>query len=177
MAERTVPDAVKAIERRHIRKRVLRLTVDDAALTKAIHDQFGTDLDAALWKAKFDSTEPDDVNHVAAIVGAYERLVNGLVETARSGITAGGLAAPGRSLDKVPEDLAIVRDDGGLTSSQYKALVGLNRVRNELQHDDIEVAAEDAREAIARLRRSIKPILASLNAWLLRYGVGVARRA
>lgn len=173
MTTPVVPKAVLDVERRRIRARMRRLAVDHRALRQAVEEHFGSDFDEARWQAAFDSDEPSDVNMVAAVVSAFERIVNGLVETARSGLTAGGLARPGRSPDTVPADLATVRDNRGLSGGQYDLLVALSRTRNELQHDYVEVSAPDARDAIRRLRHNLGSVTKALNAWLHRYGVGV----
>ena len=168
-----VPKAVRDVEASHIRKRIKRLLVDYRALKAAIDDEFGVDFDADTWRQAFESEEPSEVNRVASVVSAFERIVNGLVEAARSGLIAGGVATPLGTKETVPTDLERVRDDGGLTEGQAKLLVELSRTRNELEHVYIEVTADDARGDIRRLRANLPAIVEALNNWFTRHGVGV----
>ena len=133
--------SVVEAERQHIRERLRRIVVDHRALRAAIADGFGSDFDAARWTAAFESDGPEDVNAVAPIVSAFERIVNGLVEAARSGLVASGIDRPGRTPDTVPADLQRVRDDGGLTAGELELLIDLSRTRNQLQHTYIDVSA------------------------------------
>ena len=82
-------------------------------------------------------------------------------------------APPGGTMESVRNDLELVRNDGGLTDGQLELLVDLTRFRNELQHDYIEVSADDAREAVRKLLSNAPKLTRSLNAWLARYDVGV----
>lgn len=159
-------------EREHIRARLRRIAVDHRAL-KAATAAFAPDLEPERWAAAFDSDDPDDVNRVAPVVSGFERIVNGLVEAARSGLIAGGIARPGGTPNTVRADLEAVRDDGGLTASQCDLLVALSRTRNQLQHDYVDVTADDARAAVRRLIRNLPALTRSLNDWFKRYGVGV----
>ena len=171
MSERPARAIVDA-EREHIRARLRRVAVDHRAL-KAAAGAFGPDLEPERWTAAFDSDDPHDVNRVAPVVSGFERIVNGLVEAARSGLVAGGIARPGRTPDTVRTDLDAVRDDGGLTDAQCDLLVALSRTRNQLQHDYVDVTADDARAAVRRLIRNLPALTRSLNDWFKRYGVGV----
>ncbi len=168
-----VPGTVVAIERQHVRARLRRIAVDSRALAAAIESEFGPDFDGARWTAAFRSDLPEDVNRVASVMSAFERIVNGLVETARSGLVAAGLAPTRRASTTVRADLELVHADGGLTAGQLELLVGLNRTRNQLQHVYIDVSADDARAAVRRLRSSLAAIVRTLNAWLKCHAVGV----
>ncbi len=161
------------METSHIRARIRRLVVDFRALKVAIEDEFGADFDPDAWRQAFDSDEPEDVNSVAPVVGAFERIVNGLVEAARSGLVASGQARPLGTPETVQSDLERIRDDGGLTDEQLALLVDLSRTRNELQHAYIEVTADHARTAITRLKANLPAIVKALNGWFTRHGVGV----
>jgi uncharacterized protein YutE (UPF0331/DUF86 family) len=172
MSERPPASVVEA-EREHIRRRVRRLIVDFGALKAAIDADFAPDLEPAAWAAAFESTEPADVNRVAPVISAFERIVNGLVEAARSGLVAAGIARPAGTPETVRSDLEAVRDDGGLTPGQCDLLIGLSRTRNELQHDYVDVSAADARDAVRSLKHNLPTLLKALNAWFERYGVGV----
>jgi hypothetical protein len=168
------PARVVEIERRHIRARLKRIVVDSRALKAAIEDEFGPDLDRERWTAAFESEAPEDVNRVAPVIGAFERIVNGLVEAARSGMVASGAARPVGTPESVRGDLERIRDDGGLTDRQVDLLVDLSRTRNQLQHVYVEVTADDARDAVRRLRGSLPSIVKQLNGWFARNGVGVS---
>ena len=159
--------------RRHVRARLRRIAVDYRAMNTAIEAAFGVDFDPAEWARSFESEEPAEVNRVAPVLSAFERIVNGLVETARAGLIAGAIEPPGRTPQTVRSDLVIVQRDGGLTRGQLTLLVALNRTRNELQHAYIEVSASDARAAVIKLRRNVGAFTKSLNRWLGRYDVGV----
>jgi uncharacterized protein YutE (UPF0331/DUF86 family) len=162
------------VEGRHIEARLRRLVVDYRALKAAV-DEFGPALDRDAWQAVFESEDPADVNRVAPIVSAYERIVNGLIEAARSGLVASGATRPLGTPEGVRADLERVRDEGGLTDSQAALLIDLSRTRNELQHTYIDVSADDVREAIRRLRTNLPAIVKELNAWFGRSGVGASR--
>jgi uncharacterized protein YutE (UPF0331/DUF86 family) len=168
-----VPQAIRDVEASHIRARIRRLLVDYSALKVAIEDEFGADFDSDAWRHAFDSDDPADVNRVAPVVSGFERIVNGLVEAARSGLIASGVASPVRTPESVGADLELVRDDGGLTQGQAALLVDLSRTRNQLQHTYIELSADDVRAAISRLRANLPAIVKALNGWFTRHGVGV----
>jgi hypothetical protein len=165
--------AVTRVEAEHIRRRLRRLAVDFRALKAATDEHFGPDFDPMAWSAAFDSPDPKDVNRVAPVISAFERIVNGLVESARSGLVAGGVARPAGSPETVRHDLEAVRDDGGLTDRQCDLLVDLSRTRNDLQHDYIDVSADDVRAAVRRLETNLPALTKALNAWFKRYDVGV----
>lgn len=167
-----VPRAVVEVERQHIRARLRRLVVDTRALKAAVEDEFGPDLDRDRWAAMFGSDDPRDVNKMAAVIGAYERIVNGLVEAARSGLAASGVAQPVGTPASVRGDLERVRDHGGLTDAQLDLLVDLTRTRNALQHVYVDVSADDARDAIRKLRGNLPRLTRALNDWFTRYDVG-----
>jgi len=168
-----VSKAVRDVEASHIRARLRRLVVDARALKAAIEDEFGSDFDPDSWRQAFDSDDPADVNRVSPVESAFVRIVNGLVEAARSGLIASGIAEPLGTPESVPTDLWRVRDDGGLTEGQAGLLVDLSQTRNELQHAYIEVSADDLRSAISRLRANLPAIVTALNGWFTRHGVGV----
>jgi uncharacterized protein YutE (UPF0331/DUF86 family) len=164
---------VIAVERQHVRARLRRIAVDHRALGAAIDEQFGSDFDRDRWIEDFESDDPGAVNRVATVVSAFERIVNGLVEAARSGLVAGGVARAGGTPETVRTDLERVRDDGGMSDRQLGLLVDLSRTRNQLQHVYVDVSADDVRTAVRRLRGNLPALTRALNAWLTRYGVGV----
>ena len=147
--------------------------MDYRAVKVAVEDGFGVDFDRARWAELFESDEPTAVNTAAPVISGFERIVNSLVEAARSGLVASGIARPAGTMESVRNDLELVRNDGGLTDGQLELLVDLTRFRNELQHDYIEVSADDAREAVRKLLSNAPKLTRSLNAWLARYDVGV----
>jgi hypothetical protein len=100
---------VTRVEAEHIRRRLLRIAVDFRAFKAAIDEHFGPDFDPIAWSAAFDSHDPRDVNRVSPVISAFERIVNGLVESARSGLIAGGVARPAGSPETVRRDLEAVR--------------------------------------------------------------------
>lgn len=169
---REVPQAVVNVERQHIRARLRRLVVDSRALTAAVEDELGPDFDSDRWATLFGSEDPRDVNKVSAVISAFERIVNGLVEAARSGLIAGGVAQPAGTPESVRADLDRVQGDGGLTRAQTDLLVDLSRTRNSLQHVYIDVSADDARDAVQKLRRNLPRLTRTLNDWFTRYYVG-----
>jgi uncharacterized protein YutE (UPF0331/DUF86 family) len=167
------PGGVIAVQRQHVRARLRRVAIDYRALAAAIENGFGTDFDRGRWIAAFESDDPGDVNVVSPVISAFERIVNGLVEAARSGLVAGAIAQPGETPATVRTDLESVRGDGGLSDGQLALLVDLSRTRNQLQHAYIHVSADDARTAVRRLRHNLPALTKALNAWLTRYDVGV----
>lgn len=175
MSARRPPTAsgVTAVERQHVRARLKRVAVDYRALAAAIEEPFGPDFDRERWNAAFESDEPGAVNRISPVISAFERIVNGLVEAARSGLVAGGVARPGGTPETVRSDLERVRDDRGITDGQLALLVDLSRTRNQLQHAYIDVSADDMRTAVRRLRGNLPALTKALNAWLTRHGVGV----
>jgi uncharacterized protein YutE (UPF0331/DUF86 family) len=176
MSDRAQPHPAAAVvraERDHIRRRLRRLAVDFRAMKAAIDDEFGPELDPTAWVTAIESADPKDVNRVAPVISAFERIVNGLVQSARSGLIAGGVGRPTGTPETVRHDLEAVRDDGGLTAGQCDLLVELSRTRNALQHDYIEVTADDARAAVRSLKHNLPALTKSLNSWFERYDVGV----
>ncbi len=169
----SVPGSVIELERRHIRGRLRRVAVDHRALKAAMEESFGPAFDRDRWAELFDSDDPAAVNTVSPVVSAFERIVNGLVEAARAGLIGSGVAQPGGTPDSVRKDLERVRDDGGLSDAQLDLLVALSRTRNELQHDYIEVSADDARDAVRKLQHNLPALTRALNAWFTRHDVGV----
>lgn len=167
-----VPRAVVDVERQHIRARLRRLVVDSRALKAAVEDELGPDFDRDRWALLFGSDDPRDVNKVSAVISAFERIVNGLVEAARSGLVAGGVSQPAGTPESVRADLERVEADGGLTRSQVDLLVDLSRTRNALQHVYIDVSADDARDAVWNLRQNLPRLTRALNDWFTRYDVG-----
>jgi uncharacterized protein YutE (UPF0331/DUF86 family) len=167
-----VPRSVLEVERQHIRARLRRLVVDSRALKAGVEDEFGPDFDRDRWAALFGSDDPHDVNKVSAVISAFERMVNGLVEAARSGLVASGVAQPVGTPESVRSDLERVRDDDGITDAQLDLLVDLTRTRNALQHVYLDVSADDARDAIRKLRRNLPGLTRALNDWFTRYDVG-----
>jgi uncharacterized protein YutE (UPF0331/DUF86 family) len=165
--------SVIGAEREHIRRRVRRLIVDFRALKAAIDDHFGPDLEPTRWSAAFESDDPEEVNRVAPVISGFERIVNGLVEAARSGLVASGIAKPVGTPETVRRDLEAVRDDGGLTKGQCDLLIELSRTRNDLQHDYVDVSADDARAAVRSLKQNVPALTKALNSWFERYDVGV----
>lgn len=172
MHQQEVPRAVVDVEREHIRARFRRLVVDSRALRTAVEDELGPDFDRDQWATLFGSDDPRDVNKVSAVISAYERIVNGLVEAARSGLIAGGVAQPAGTPESVRADLDRVEADGGLTRAQVDLLVDLSRTRNALQHVYVDVSADDARDAVQKLRRNLPRLTRTLNDWFARYEVG-----
>jgi uncharacterized protein YutE (UPF0331/DUF86 family) len=160
-------------EREHINRRLRRVVVDFRALKAAVDADFGPAFDSSVWRASFESDDPDDINRVAPVISAFERIINGLVETARSGLVASGLARPSGTPETVRRDLETIRDDGGLTDGQCDLLIALSRTRNELQHDYVDVSADDVRDAVLSLRRNLPALTKALNSWCDRYDVGV----
>jgi hypothetical protein len=167
------PSGVIAVERQHVRARLRRVAIDHRALAAAIEDGFGADFERGRWAAAFESDDPRQVNVVSPVISAFERIVNGLVEAARSGLVAGGIARPGGTPDTVRSDLERVRGDGGISDAQLALLSDLSRTRHQLQHVYIDVSADDARAAVRRLRHNLPALTKALNAWLTRYDVGV----
>lgn len=160
-------------EREHIMRRLRRLAVDFRAMKAAIDDHFGPDLEPTLWRVAFESDDPEQVNRVAPVISGYERIVNGLVEAARSGLVASGIAKPVGTPETVRRDLEAVRDDGGLTTGQCDLLIELSRTRNDLQHDYIDVSADDARAAVRSLKHNLPALTKALNSWFERHDVGL----
>jgi uncharacterized protein YutE (UPF0331/DUF86 family) len=167
-----VPSAVTKVEGQHIRARLRRIAIDHRALAVAIEDAFGVDFERHAWALAFDGDDPHDVNRVAPVISGFERIVNGLVEAARSGLIASGIAQPTGTPETVRADLELVRDDGGLSDRQCDLLVDLRRTRNQLQHVYIDVSADDARDAVRRLRSNLPTLTRALNDWFKRYDVG-----
>lgn len=80
--------------------------------------------------------------------------------------------SPSVTPESVRRDLEQVQDDGGLTVAQLDLLVALIRTRNALQHAYIDVSADDARDAIRKLRGNLPRLTRALNDWFTRYDVG-----
>lgn len=130
--------------------------------------------DRVRWANAFDSQEPTDIRDIKAATGLYEGLVNHLVEMLY-------VAARLRGLDIVvhdgrPSGPALfngARDDGGLTANQVEVLKRLYGMRNELQHASPGVQADEVREDILLLIKTLGRFAKSYVEWLERHDISI----
>lgn len=137
------------------------------------NDEHGR-FDRALWAKAFDSQEPADIRDVKAVTGLYEGLVNHLVEMLFVAARLRGLEIAVQ--DDRPSGPALfdaVRDDGGLTANQTEVLKRLYGMRNELQHASPGVQADEVREEIVLLVKTLGRFAKSYLGWLERHGISI----
>ena len=130
--------------------------------------------DGKVWDHAFGSDEPDVIAQVIAVTGAYQALVNHLVEMLHA---AGRLvsleACRGDTKPPAPRLIDAVREDGGLTAHQADVLKRLYQTRNELQHASLDVQADEVHAAIELLDKTIGRLVTSYVKWLDRYEVRI----
>lgn len=140
------------------------------ALEFAIEQGFDGDLDAAEWRAAFDSTDPRDAIKTITVTGSYSAAVNAFVELlkASAGSRLFGLLPHRRPhADQVFE---AVQTDGGLAEQQVSTLNDLYVLEGRIEHASPDVDADEVREAIERLRKELPGLVTSAVAWLERHG-------
>ena len=142
-----------------------------AGLDFAVEESFGGELDPSAWREAFESSDPHDTIRTMAVTGSYSAIVNASVEIlkAASGNRLIGLLPHRRPhADQV---FAAVQSDGGLTGEQAELLNRCYVLEGRLEHASPDVAPEEVREAVQRLRSELSSLITSVIAWLELYGV------
>jgi hypothetical protein len=155
-------------------ERFKRLGPQRQALALAVRPFADDDgrMDAMRWEEAFTSGDPATIVEVVAAKGLYEALLNHVVEMLQAGARLAGLdVARGEEKPPAPPLINAVKDDGGLTANQAELLLKLSRLRNELQHASPGVQADQAREGIEVLYKTLPGIARGYVAWLERYDV------
>jgi len=134
----------------------------------------GERLDPREWEQGFTSADPEVIAQVVAVTGAYQMLVNHLMEMLQAaGRLAGLEACRGNTRPSGPDLIKAVVSDGGLTDHQMDVLLRLYRTRNALQHSSPGVQANDLREDIELLQKTLVRFVKSYLDWLKRYEVHI----
>lgn len=141
------------------------------ALDLAVDENFSGQLDAAEWRAAFDSAEPHDANRTMVVTGDHSAVLNAYVEIlkASAGSRLLGLVPYRRPhADQVFEALVA---DGGLDEEQARLLGEIYVLEGRLEHASPDVDAGEVRDAVERLRKALPSLIAGTQAWLRRHGV------
>jgi hypothetical protein len=133
--------------------------------------------DPERWNIAFASDDAEDIYHVFGVTGAYQALVNHLVEMLHVGARLAGLPlARGEHKPAAPVLIDAVKDEEGLTPNQAQVLKRLYRTRNELQHASLEVQAEDVYEDVLLLQKTLARFAKSYVQWLEAHGAQLLPR-
>lgn len=167
-ARRRSPDEARVLAR------LKRLAPQQRALQLAL-EPFSDDalrFDLKQWERAFISDDPKDIYHVFGVTGAYQALVNHLVEMLHVGARLVGLKIV-RTDEKVsaPRLIDAVKEDGGLTANQAEVLRRLYRTRNDLQHESLDAQADEVYDDIVLLQKTLARFAKSYVAWVESQGV------
>jgi uncharacterized protein YutE (UPF0331/DUF86 family) len=166
-AGRRSPDEARILAR------LKRLPGQQRALALALRpfsDEQGR-FDLKRWNIAFASDDAEHIYHVFGVTGAYQALVNHLVEMLHIGARLAALEiARGERTPPTPALIDAVRDDEGLTANQAEVLKRLYRTRNELQHASLEVQAEDVYDDVVLLQKALARFAKSYVQWLEAHG-------
>lgn len=142
-----------------------------AGLDFAVDESFGGELNPLTWREAFESPDPHDTIRTMAVTGSYSAIVNASVEILKA-------AAGNRLIGLLPhrrphadQAFAAVQADGGLTEKQAVLLNHSYALEGRLEHASPDVAPEEVREAVERLRAGVPELIASIAAWLVSYGL------
>lgn len=130
--------------------------------------------DLAGWERAFSSDDPETIAKVVAVTGAYQLLVNHLVEMLQAAGRIAGLSVC--QTETKPSARALlnaVKADGGLTANQVNNLMRLYRTRNELQHSSLDVQADQVHADIELISKTVGDFVKSYLSWLERYDVQI----
>lgn len=142
-----------------------------AGLDFAVEESFGGELDPRAWREAFESSDPHDTIRTMAVTGSYSAIVNasGEILKAAAGNRLIGLLPHRRPhADQV---FAAVQSDGGLTEQQVELLNDCYVLEGRLEHASPDVAPEEVRKAVERLRAVLPELTATVIAWLEAYGI------
>lgn len=131
---------------------------------------FGEDFDLDVFREDFESADPATVTRVDPIEANFVKLVNAISEVARLGLALAGLR-PRAGGPSVRDDLERLMKDGGISAERCRRLIRLVRIRNELQHEYVDVTAEDLHEAVRLLLRELPGFVRDYARWLTRRGI------
>ena len=142
-----------------------------AGLDFAVEESFGGELDPKTWRKAFESSDPHDTIRTMAVTGSYSAIVNASAEILK-------VAAGNRLIGLLPhrrphadQVFEAVKGDGGLTANQVELLNHCYVLEGRLEHASPDVAPEEVREAVERLRSDLPSLITSAIAWLGSYGV------
>jgi uncharacterized protein YutE (UPF0331/DUF86 family) len=167
-------DAAVRVQRRgadeaRILARLKRLAPQRRALALALQpfsDESGQ-FDLGRWETAFVSDDAQDIYRVFGATGAYQTLVNHLVEMLHVGARLAGLGvAQGDQKASAPKLIDAVKRDGGLTANQAEVLKSLYSTRNDLQHASLDVQADEVYDEIVLLQKTLARFATSYVRWL-----------
>ncbi len=164
---RLSPDEARILER------FKRLAPQRDALAVALEPFKGDGaLDRREWARAFGSDDPQAIVAVTAVTGLFEGLVNHLMEMLHVASRLAGLQlAYGTDKPAAPALIEAVKDDGGLSANQAAVLLRLYRSRNELQHASLDVQADQVREDVLLLQKTLGRFAKSYVEWLERHDI------
>lgn len=164
------PRAVQA-EKARLARLCKSIHKHKAGLDFAVEESFGGELDRKAWREAFESSDPHDTIRTMAVTGSYSAIVNASVEILKAvaGTRLIGLLPHRRPhADQV---FAAVQDDGGLSERQATLLNHCYVLEGRLEHASPDVAPEEVREAVERLRAGLSDLVASVTSWLESYDI------
>ncbi len=133
--------------------------------------------DAKSWAIAFVSDDAEDIYHVFGVTGAYQALVNHLVEMLQTGARLAGLdVVRGDQKPSAPRLIDAVKADKGLTANQAEVLKRLYRTRNDLQHASLDAQADEVYNDIVLLQKTLARFARSYMRWLDGHGAQLLPR-
>ena len=174
-----VPVRRRSPDEARILARLKRLAPQQRALVLALQpfsDDAGR-FDLKRWQTAFISDDAEDIYHVFGVTGAYQALVNHLVEMLHVGARLAGLDVA-RGDEKVSAPLLIdaVKEDKGLTANQAEVLKRLYRTRNDLQHASLDAQADEVYDDIVLLQKTLARFAKSYMRWMEGHGAQLLPR-
>lgn len=152
---------------RGLREAILRRLEDlprqYAALQTAM-SSFGDEFDRTAFASALEGDDLDAYNRAQAIEQGFTRLQNYVVELAGAAAELAGLRAKARA--EARRDLELLRDAGVLSASLAERLAGLQRMRNALQHADIDLDPGELHAAVLALHDAIPSFTRALRDWI-----------
>jgi hypothetical protein len=142
-----------------------------AGLDFAVEESFGGELDRTAWREAFESTDPRDTIRTMAVTGSYSASVNASVEILKAAAGARLIGLVPHRRPHADQVFAAVQSDDGLSKEQAAQLNDCYVLEGRLEHASPDVAPEEVRAAVERLRANLPKLIAGVIAWLESYGI------
>lgn len=164
------PKAVQAEEAR-LGRLCKSIHKHKAGLDFAVEESFGGEIDRKAWREAFESSDPHDTIRTMAVTGSYSAIVNASVEILKAAAGTRLIGLPPHRRPHADQVFAAVQDDDGLTEKQAALLNNCYAMEGRLEHASPDVASEEVREAVERLREELPGLVQSIRTWLESYSL------
>lgn len=135
-------------------------------LLKRAMAEFGGEFNRQLFLDAFESDDLVLGNKVSALERDFEQLLNALAEIVRAGTTLAQFAPAKRRFD-ISADLEKLAEQKVISRRQVTIWTRLQRARNDLQHDYIELSAEELYDAVKLLLNNFSILMTALSNWIV----------